>query len=616
MVVGVCLAIVNLPGLKASPPANQRPNLTLLNPAESGPLISPATFTLEALADDPDGRVDRVEFFYAQKTFQFVSLGSVREAPFRLPLKDFVGIQGILRAVAWDDQGASNAVNMDLNIIGLPGDDFNRPVTITGTNAQAYGNNSWATTQTGEPRFAQSTRAAVPEKTLWWSWASPGVGVATISTAESSFDTTLEVYSGVALANLKLEAANDDARSHAPASMVKVVTQADKTYLFRVGGASPGESGDIALAVVWRVPEAFADQPAPENDAFSNRVALAGVATTVIGSNRGATAEKGEPAHDGTKARSSVWYEWKAPQAGRLEVSTRGSGFDTVLSVYRAAADVTGLALLARNDDDPDEAPASLIALDVVKDKTYEIALDGLQGGQGDFTLRLDLAEPEDVTQPSANDAFANAITLERFVTAGRWPYRLTTLEAGEPVHAEGALGGSAWWQWQAPADGAVFLSVRGWPTGAVTAATQPFKVGFAVYRGSQVGALESAASGALQTEACVGPVTVTRWAALGGEVYRIAVQALGANTGDVELALNAKLLEPLLELRHLQTGSGLPLRLQILTSHSRETMLDWSANLLDWSLWTTVQGTNGMVIELPGELSDPVRFFRARSLE
>ncbi len=613
---GVCLAMVSLPGLEASTPANQRPDLTLLNPAESGPLISPATFTLEALADDPDGRVDRVEFFYAPKTFQFVSLGIVREAPYRLPLKDFVGIQGILRAVAWDDQGASNAVNMDLNIIGLPGDDFNRPVETAGTNVVVYGNNSWATTQTGEPRFAQSTRATVPEKTLWWSWASPGVGVATISTAGSSFDTTLEVYSGVALANLKLEAANDDARSHAPASMVKLVTQADKTYLFRVGGASPGEAGDVGVAVLWRAPEVFADHPAPENDAFSNRVGLVGVAATVVGNNRGATAEKGEPPHDGTKARSSVWYEWKAPQAGRLELSTRGSGFDTVLSVYRAASDVTGLALLARNDDDPDEAPASLISLEVVQGKTYEIALDGLQGGQGDFTLRLALAEPEDVTQPSANDAFANAITLERFLTAGNWPYRLTTLEAGEPVHAEGALGGSAWWQWQAPADGAVFLSVRGWPTGTVTTATQPFKVGVAVYRGSQVGGLESAAVGALQAEACVGPVTVTRWVAQAGEVYRIAVQALGANSGDLELALNARLPEPLLELRQPQTGPGLPLRLEILTSHPRETMLDWSANLLDWSLWTTVQGTNGMVIELPADAGGSARFFRARSLE
>jgi hypothetical protein len=588
----------------------------LLNPAESGPLVSPATFTLEALADDPDGRVDRVEFFYAQKTFQFVSLGTVSHPPFQLLLKDFVGIQGIVRAVAWDDQGASNAVNMDLNILGLPGDDFNRPVETAGTNVLVYGNNSWATTQTGEPRFAQSARASVPEKTLWWKWESPGVGIASISTVGSGFDTSLEAYTGIALANLKLEAANDDAGAAAPSSGIKLVTQAAKPYFFRVGGATQGASGDVTLRLVWRVPEVFSDRPAPANDAFSNRVVLAGTSLTVMGNNLGATAEKGEPAHDGAKARSSVWYEWKATQAGRLELSTRGSAFDTVLGVYRAASDVTGLSLLARNDDDPSEAPTSLVALDVAPGKPYQIALDGLQGGQGDFTLRLNFSEPESVSPPSANDAFANAIPLEKLLAVGRWPYRFATLEAGEPVHAEGAAGGSVWWQWQAPVDATVFLSARGWPTGAVTTATQPFELGAAVYRGWVLTELESVASGALQNEACVGPVTTLRWAARAGESYRIAVQAVGSNPGDIDLVLNASLPLPLLSLRPANPGPDFPLSLELLTSHPRETMLDWSENLRDWSLWTTVWGTNGMTIELPGELGGPIRFFRARSLE
>jgi len=54
------------------------------------------------------------------------------------------------------------------------------------------------------------------------------------------------------------------------------------------------------------------------------------------GNNSAATKEPNEPDHAGKPGSKSVWYGWRAPTNGIAIFSTRGSGFDTVLSsLYR-----------------------------------------------------------------------------------------------------------------------------------------------------------------------------------------------------------------------------------------------------------------------------------------
>ena len=67
----------------------------------------------------------------------------------------------------------------------------NRKV-ITGTNITAAGSNTGATRETGEPFHAGVSGGA----SVWWSWRAPTQGIVTISTAGSSFDTVLGVYTG------------------------------------------------------------------------------------------------------------------------------------------------------------------------------------------------------------------------------------------------------------------------------------------------------------------------------------------------------------------------------------------------------------------------------------
>src|SRR6266700_6101730 len=79
----------------------------------------------------------------------------------------------------------------------------------------------------------------------------------------------------------------------------------------------------------------------PANDNFTNRLQLTGTNITNVVSNTGATAEPGEPSHNGTNpAVSSIWFTWTAPAPGGVEITAAtppSSVFDfpiPILAVY------------------------------------------------------------------------------------------------------------------------------------------------------------------------------------------------------------------------------------------------------------------------------------------
>lgn len=122
---------------------------------------------------------------------------------------------------------------------------------------------------------------------------------------------------------------------------------------------------------------------APTNDNFDSAQPLSGPSGSVSGSNVGATAEPGEPANNGR----TVWYRWTAPRTGRFFFRTGGSGFDTVLGVY-TGEQVTGLTLMALNDNGEGEGAQSRLDLSAQFGTTYSVRVDGAGGAQGKVTLR------------------------------------------------------------------------------------------------------------------------------------------------------------------------------------------------------------------------------------
>jgi len=58
------------------------------------------------------------------------------------------------------------------------------------------------------------------------------------------------------------------------------------------------------------------------------------------GTNRGASAEPGEPEHGGFAGGHSIWWTWTAPSTGGAEIISQGAlfFFTPVLAVYTGAS--------------------------------------------------------------------------------------------------------------------------------------------------------------------------------------------------------------------------------------------------------------------------------------
>jgi hypothetical protein len=269
----------------------------------------------------------------------------------------------------------------------------------------------------------------------------------------------------------------------------------------------------VAAGALTIAPSSALANP-PANDDFAHAHDLGGGSTaSASGTNLDATAEPGEPDHDGFAAEASVWYRWTAPGDGAIRVNTCGSDFDTVLAVYTGSA-IDALTALASNDQACGDQ--SRVGFTVTGGTTYRIAVDGYGGDQGAIELELRPANPP------PNDDFANAHDLAGGSASG------TNVDAaaepGEPGHDGFAAAASVWYRWTAPGDGAVRVNTCG----------SDFDTVLAVYRGSAIDALTPLTS---NDDACDLQSRV-RFNAIGGTTYRIAVDGYGGQEGAIELEL------------------------------------------------------------------------------
>lgn len=127
---------------------------------------------------------------------------------------------------------------------------------------------------------------------------------------------------------------------------------------------------------------------------------------------------------------------------------------------------------------------------------------------------------------PPSNDAFAAASLMfgpSGSVTGGNFG---ATLESGEPPHAGSAGGASVRWSWEASASGPVVMSTEG----------SDFNTLLAVYRGSSVSALAAVAA---NNDTSGGTTSYLSFNATRGAVYRIAVDGVSGQTGEIRLHWN-----------------------------------------------------------------------------
>lgn len=275
-----------------------------------------------------------------------------------------------------------------------PNDAFAAATALPAASSTATGSNEGARSEAGEPEHTASPRgSSTPGGSVWWRFRAPGNGTLTISTAGSSFDTVLAVYTGSSVAALERVASNDD--DVGQTSRASVTATSGTVYSIAVDGYARS-TGRIALTATWT--------PAPANDSFDAATVLPSSSTTVSATNAGTSKEAGEPRHAGAVGGRSVWWRFTAPITGTVTIATAGSRIDTVLGVYTGSK-VSTLTTIASNADVNGRTDVtSRVSFQAVAGQVYSIAVDGFRGEVGPITLSVQIPQqlPAAPTSPAA----------------------------------------------------------------------------------------------------------------------------------------------------------------------------------------------------------------------
>jgi hypothetical protein len=583
-------AIITLPGSAQAIP----PTVQITEPSNTVSLYSLSNSVIvKAIASDSEG-VAQV---------RLVVNGTIVAADFIAPY-EFI-FQGSaftdynLQVEAVDTSGLATRSAARLIQYIRVNDNFGPNITVvTGNTNLLKSSNLAATLQKGEPQHA-----GVPGgKSVWFAWRPTVTGIAMVDTFGSEFDTILAVYTNrpnfafaLAVTNLSLVAANDNAGANQPNSRVKFTAFANMTYYIAVDGRD-GVAGEIDLNI-RSVPSRAA-----ANDFLVNAARLS---FTLQGTNIGATKEPGEPDHAGNSGGASMWYLLDTTPGAPHRISTEGSTFDTTLALYTNVVSpsqgiplMENLRVVAENDDSSTGTNrTSEIIFTPRNFATYWIAVDGYNGAEGNIRITATRG-PE--PKPVPNDMFVNATRL--FGTAALTNVNTTraTSEAGDPLMAlSGGTPRSVWYRWIAPSNAPVYLSTK----------FSDFDTVMGVYTGTNIFNLSLVASNdddpaGLQTSALI-------FNAVAGTEYRIGISGYLFATGNLVLALNqAAFYAPRILTQPLQG------RFLISLADAQGTMLlEQSSDLINWIPVQTIEAP-AVPIEIATNPELQKQFYRVRSLE
>jgi hypothetical protein len=118
-------------------------------------------------------------------------------------------------------------------------DNFGNAIAVGSATFSSTVDNYAATNETTDPLPTCSKMSQVPSKTVWWVYTPSSVGTVTASTAGSSYDTLLAVFTGTPGTFLQIACNDDITPGINRASQISFPATAATTYYFLVGVANP-----------------------------------------------------------------------------------------------------------------------------------------------------------------------------------------------------------------------------------------------------------------------------------------------------------------------------------------------------------------------------------------
>jgi hypothetical protein len=143
------------------------------------------------------------------------------------------------------------------------------------------------------------------------------------------------------------------------------------------------------------------------SDGFAERQMYTSQSGKVVGDNRRASREPGEPSLGGKRGGHSLWMSFRASADGALTLTTAGSSFDTLLAVYRVRPNTLPLTSrfedlipLVQGDDEDEDHQTSKLTFGVDLGVEYAVVVDGYGGATGGAELAWTY-EPRSMVSPT-----------------------------------------------------------------------------------------------------------------------------------------------------------------------------------------------------------------------
>ncbi len=441
--------------------------------------------------------------------------------------------------------------------VAQPNDLFVNAQVLTGSSGTVTGSTAGATKEAGEPSNAGNAGG----HSIWYRWAAPASGTATIDLSGSTFDTTLGVYTGSSVSALTTIASNDDASSTVTWSRVSFAATSGTTYSIEVDGYND-QFGSVTLN--WSLAGAPAPAPAAAPDTTITSGPAASTTSTSASFSFTSTASGATfdcaldgaafaacttpKAYSGLAVGSHTFQVRSRDSAGTVDPSPASQTW--TITAPAAAPDTTITSGPAASTT---STSASFSFTSTASGATFDCALDGaafaacttpkaysgLAVGSHTFQVRSrDSAGTVDpspasqtwtITAPStsgapANDLFANAQALPADSGTLTGSTVGATKETGEPANAGNVGGHSIWYRWTPSVSGTASIDTSG----------SSFDTTLGVYTGTTVSTLTTIAS----NDDANGSVVYSRvsFAATAGTAYSIEVDGYSGRYGSVVL--------------------------------------------------------------------------------
>ncbi len=301
-------------------------------------------------------------------------------------------------------------------------------------------------------------------RSLWWETVAPEDGILRIQTT-SAFLHYIEVYEGVRLDSLRCiwtKSGTAYAKDHEvrirAASGTRMVLRTSTYYADQAGAISMGLIFDSSSSIGF---VSLTGRTSHENDSLADHRILNGFEASGSGFVSSATSEPFESG-DGSK---SLWWGWRAPATGLLNVTTDGSDeLLKYLSVWTGdqIAYLRPLLLLSY-----ERYPN--LSLPVIAGQEYKFRISAYSSaatGTVVLNLKLDTSkEPVSTSRFRSLPETNNGTFANRTVLTGT---NLSSLVYTRPVDQsneafeKGRGGRSSWWEWIVPKTGTYSVTTEG----------------------------------------------------------------------------------------------------------------------------------------------------------